>query len=37
VQFDLIQWQASVGGGATINVEGEAIISTASGNKVTAK
>jgi hypothetical protein len=37
VQFDLIQWQASVGGGTTINVSGEAIISTASGNKVTAK
>ncbi|MGO9777736.1 MAG: hypothetical protein ACLQGT_09200 [Terracidiphilus sp.] len=37
VQLDLIQWQASVGGGTTINVLGEAIISTASGNKVTVK
>jgi len=37
VQFDLIQWQAQVGTGTTIEVLGEAVISTARGNKVTVK
>ena len=37
VQFGLIQWQAQVGGGTTISVFGEAVISAASGNTVTVK
>lgn len=37
VQFGLIQWQTQVGAGTTISVMGEAVISTANGNKVTVK
>ncbi|MGA3370842.1 MAG: hypothetical protein ABSC48_03685 [Terracidiphilus sp.] len=37
VQFHLIQWPAQIGSGTTVNVFGQAIVSTASGNAVTVK